>query len=86
MEIQLPFNINNKVTFKLTDYGLELLQEVYKKQYVGHFKSFEDNYKDTKGNWKMQLWVIMSLFGDKLSNGGVQIFANSTINIPIKIS
>ena len=64
------FNINSYVRVKLTDEGHTVLKAFYG-QFNQDYKkilTFEDGW------YIFQLWMLMSIFGDKLCNGCNNMF------------
>ena len=66
------FNINNYVEIKLTQYGKDILKEKEDKIFTEYpsLKEYLYKYKvNNRGYLKLQLWEVMSIFGDYLGNG-----------------
>lgn len=67
----IPFNINNYVSVRLTEEGLD--------QYHRHFQLFgvsvEEPLTDSDGWSRFLLWELMSIFGERMGNGMPNLFS-----------
>lgn len=74
------YNINSEVEVILTEYGAKILTEYWKEfQKTAHIKrTFKEG--DT---YNIELWHLMSIFGDHLYNGGENAFKDNLITITI---
>ena len=60
------FNMNDCIHIKLTDYGRDLIIKNYGYPY---FKTCVESNKTDQGYYRLQLWKVMSYFGERLYNG-----------------
>lgn len=81
-------NLNDRVKFKLTEYGKELLADSIKKdnELIEHVLGHEKANKtlptpDINGEYSMQLWELFPIFGNKIHQGLKQIFINNELRI-----
>ena len=85
--MQIEFNINNYVEFELTEYGAKILNdldELYTSEYP-HVKSFQNKPLKVEGEKKrMQLWDVISTFGEHTSLGLETFCKNATITLEVK--
>lgn len=84
---KIEFNINNYVEFELTEYGAKILNdrdEWYEQAYPD-VEVFQNKLLKVKGQlMKMQLWDVISTFGEYTSLGLETFCKNSTITLEIK--
>ena len=84
---KIEFNINNYVEFELTEYGAKILNdldELYASEYL-HVKSFQNKPLKVEGEKKrMQLWDVISTFGEHTSLGLETFCKNATITLEVK--
>ena len=80
--MQIEFNINNYVEFELTEYGAKILNdrdEWYEQAYP-HLEVFQNKPLKVEGQLvKMQLWDVISTFGEHTSLGLETFCKNATI-------
>ena len=85
--MQIDFNINNYVEFELTEYGAKILNdrdEWYEQAYPD-VEVFQNKLLKVKGQlMKMQLWDVISIFGEYTSLGLETFCKNATITFEIK--
>lgn len=66
------YNINDRVTFQLTEYGERVLKAHDQSAFY---------QKDTNNNYEMQIWIMMQIFGDKMYMGNHKIFVRNRLDI-----
>lgn len=85
--MKIEFNINNYVEFELTEYGAKILNdldELYASEYL-HVKSFQNKTPKVEGEKKrMQLWDVISTFGEHTDLGSMTFCKNATIVLEVK--
>lgn len=79
------FNANDKVKVKLTDIGIARLKQKYQDLRNEQIVDEVDITLDELGYYEIQLWKLMSIFGDLMYNGNQKlpfdvnlIFVNGT--------
>lgn len=84
---KIEFNINNYVEFELTEYGAKILNdrdEFYATEYP-EVLSFQNKPKHIEGQtMRMQLWDVISIFGEYTVRGLEAFCKNATIVLEIK--
>lgn len=67
----IPFNINNCVRVKITDYGMKILEKDYRASMGALIARYpyEPPKQDENGWSKMPLWVLMKKLGPHCGNG-----------------
>lgn len=85
---KIEFNINNYVEFKLTEYGAKILNDLAEGGYSQEYplvQAFKNKPLYAEGQYmKMQLWNVMSTFGEYTSLGLETFCKNATIVLEIK--
>ena len=71
-------NVNSYVRIKLTPYGIKKIKMEHGEEYYLHCIL---PYIDKEGYCKMQLWEVMSEFGDDLYNGAINLPFEHNIQI-----
>lgn len=85
--MQIEFNINNYVEFELTEYGAKILndRDVYYAGIYPGVKAFQNKKTHVEGEIKkMQLWDVMSTFGEHTCLGLETFCKNATIVLEVK--
>lgn len=84
---KIEFDINNYVEFELTEYGAKILNdrnEAYAEAHP-HVEIFQNKSAHFEGQqMKMQLWNVMSTFGEWASIGCLPFCKNATIVLEVK--
>jgi hypothetical protein len=79
MTIKVTCNLNDKVTVELTDAGLAWLDKVESGM------NLPERYRRHRlrdGNvWSDTLWQLMQIWGERLTNGGENMFVGNTLTI-----
>lgn len=85
--MKIEFNINNYVEFELTEYGAKILNErdeAYATSYP-LVQAFKNKPLYIEGQqMKMQLWNVISTFGEHTSLGLQTFCKNATIVLEVK--
>ena len=85
-EVMKVINLNDIVSVKLTDYGLEILKKAHEdfmKQYSNvRIGEFEKPKTDKDGYTSFQLYELMNIFGPYLSAGTQELPFETDILIP----
>lgn len=85
--MKIEFNINNYVEFELTEYGAKILNDMRQK-YIDAYPNIE-LFRETKivkaGDLhRMQMYGVISTFGEHTSLGLQTFCKNATIVLEIK--
>ena len=70
----MRFNINENVKCVLTDYG----EDILKSNGMVYYKY---NFCQVKHELRVQLWVLISIFGNHMLNGGRQIIVDNVLEL-----
>lgn len=85
--MKIEFNINNYVEFELTEYGAKILNDrnqAYAEAHP-HLEIFQNKPTHFEGQqMKMQLWDVISTFGEYTVLGLETFCKNATITLEIK--
>ena len=69
-------NINDRIRFRLTDYGEQILRKWFLDLNLPHTED-----KDENGWYDMQLWDVLNYFGAYVYMGNRQIFVQNEIEL-----
>ena len=85
--MKVEFDINNYVEFELTEYGAKILNDsvaAYAEAHP-HLEVFQNKPLKVEGQlMKMQLWDVISTFGEWTDLGSLTFCKNATISLEIK--
>lgn len=84
--MKIDFNINNYVEFELTEYGANILndREAAYAEAHPHLEVFQNTSLKVEGQlMKMQLWDVISTFGEYTTLGLETFCKNATITLKI---
>lgn len=87
MKANVPFNINEMVRVRLTDFGREIHKQQYETIFRDHLDDlpYESIVEDPNGWSEWQLWDLMRTYGPYMSMGSPKLVFETNIEILVPI-